>query len=753
MLGRSRSAERLYVLPLMAALGLLVALGLPALAGRTILRDDLASFHLPIRYLYAQALERGQSVLWFPQIYAGFYMHGEGQAGLLHPLHLLLYRTLPLVVAFNAEMLLNYVALFGGTWLFLTRLSLPRMAALCGALVFAFSGFNMMHYVHPNMVAVIAHMPWLLAAIDTVMRDADRRRVAAAQLAVGLLTASQMLLGHPQAVWLSACVEGLYALWRASESGTHVRLGRIALAKALGIAAGAVQLLPTWEAVADSPRANPTLAFRYGHALHPANLVQLVSPYLPKAVGFGTPFPHEAAIYCGAFASLVPLWLLVCLRRSEFRRLVNATLVLAALALVLALGERAYLYRLLAYLPYIGWFENAARYIVVFHFALAVGAAVVVRDLEAIFDGQPTPSWRRLSLLGMIPLTSLVVAGGAWWLRARPNLSPELAGQLAGAGPTLAGTGLMVLATALVVSAARGVRLALPMIVLLVACDQGFYGLSFLRSQYATATVDEFANGQAPPPTASAHRVQANSNMLVMRGARVAGGYEAFVPVPRLDPLDGQRLRLASVQWVQTKAPWQPKGLQASAMRNWEGRVRGAVATHDALGGTSLWAEVIDPMPRAWLASRALVSADPSRDIGAIDVASTALVPVDLGLAGGPTGTVEIVTDEPGRIRLVATAPSRQILILSESWHRGWEVIVDGVAHPVVRAFGDFMGCVLETGRHDVEFRFRPWSFRAGVCVSLAGLSLMCAMFAVARRTGRDVMGIARQPYAKGEVQ
>ena len=38
--------------------------------------------------------------------------------------------------------------------------------SLFGGLVFTFCGFNLLHFVHVNAIAVVAHMPWLLYAID-----------------------------------------------------------------------------------------------------------------------------------------------------------------------------------------------------------------------------------------------------------------------------------------------------------------------------------------------------------------------------------------------------------------------------------------------------------------------------------------------------------------------------------------------------------------------------------------------------------
>src|SRR4029453_9788247 len=104
------------------------------------------------------------------------YLHGEGQIGLFHPFHQAIYRLLPLSAAFSLEIAANYPAAFIGTFCFLRRLRFDRPAALFGAMLFAFGGFNLLHHHHVNMIAVVAHMPWLLAAADVLIVDERPRR-------------------------------------------------------------------------------------------------------------------------------------------------------------------------------------------------------------------------------------------------------------------------------------------------------------------------------------------------------------------------------------------------------------------------------------------------------------------------------------------------------------------------------------------------------------------------------------------------
>jgi len=163
---------------------LLLALGWPLLSGRLYVGEDLGNFHIPVRYVYRAALQAHDSFLWAPQFSGGLYLHGEGQGGLSHPVHIFLYRTLSLQRAFTVEFLLSYLLMFPGMYVLLRRLELPPPAALFGAIVFTFSGFNLLHFMHINAIAVVAHIPWLLAAIDVLLRATDGRTPRGARSAL-----------------------------------------------------------------------------------------------------------------------------------------------------------------------------------------------------------------------------------------------------------------------------------------------------------------------------------------------------------------------------------------------------------------------------------------------------------------------------------------------------------------------------------------------------------------------------------------
>ena len=390
-----RAGRDLVAWSLLAGLLLLAVLAGPFFAGRIYTADDLGAFHLPVCAFYAEQLANGGPYDWMPGLFSGFYLTGEGQGGVYHPLHQLLYRFLPLQAALGWEYLISYPLMMLGMWRLLSRRLGSGSAAMFGALLFAFSSFNLLHFVHPNAVAVVAHVPWLLWAIDVVLTDSQWRKVALGAVLVALLTGSQLLLGYPQYVWFSLLAEFSYAVFLLATRRYAARIGcnlhatcddcvgcttltwpRLFIAKEIGLLIGGIQLLPTLDAWLNSARMSADGSFTAWGSLHPLNLLQLVAPYLfvGRVVGGNT---HEFGLYLGAVPLLLVVW--VAARRCELGRLAplaGATFGFAALVLLLALGQYGGLYSLVNWLPLLQMFRFPCRYVVLFQLAAAVLAAI-----------------------------------------------------------------------------------------------------------------------------------------------------------------------------------------------------------------------------------------------------------------------------------------------------------------------------------------------------------------------------------------
>ena len=659
---------------------LLAPLLYPLVTGRVFVYNDLTWFHLPMRHLFQQALEANDTVLWTPSIFSGFYMHGEGQVGLFHPFHQLLYRLLPLGIAFNLELIANYVAAFGGMVVFLRRLRFSGAASLFGAMLFAFSGFNLLHHHHVNMVAIVAHLPWLLAAADVLIGDDRRRARTLAIAAVAALLASEFLLGFPQGVWWNALTLAGFAVLRAGEVGRWRRLLPCAAAVAIGVLLAGIQLLPSADAAAHSMRAGLPGDFALTYSMHPFNLFQLWSPYFFARGAYSRTdymWLHEFGIYSGAILPVALIWVWIRRRAlGERQALIVAASAFAVVMLILALGHYGGLAVLLTHVPVLQSLRAPVRYVVLVQFALVILAAIAFEDLAAIVDGRRDGRTARTAVLWTPTLLAVVttVALNTGLLGFGPHT-------FASASAAAPGVLLFAGVTLFVVLAARGVRWAIVALVVVTAVDLGAWGIRFIYREPARTIASLTQAIEAPPADIAETYAAApaegpyRGDLLVLRAYRLTSGYVGLFPAARHSLDSEEALRLAGTRW----------------------RFAADGARYRAEGGEER-VRLVDDQQRA------------------------------------STHGVRLVVDRPGQLIARVDAPGTRVLAFTERFDDGWSATIDDVPARTVRVEEDFLGCIVTAGVHRVDLRFMPRSFVYGSIVSAIGVVLLAAVVAAGWR-------------------
>jgi hypothetical protein len=709
--------------PLRLAVGicsaaLFVPLLIPLATGRVFTLDDLGDYHLPMRYLYANALRNGESVLWTPAVFGGYYLFGEGQVGMAHPWHLLLYRFLPLGSAFNVEIVSSYVALFAGVVLLLKRLRFSSEARWFGAMVFTFSGYNLFHLVHVNLVAAVAHIPWILLLVDRLARETNARARARAFIALTLVVASQILVGHMQHVWFTILLGGglcVYFFWAGV---TVSRIVPVPAAFALGAIVAGVQLFPLFDVVSSSQRSDWTRELSLTFSLLPRNVIQLWSPFFftsgVRAVVGEQRDVHEFIVYNGAFCTVALVWALMRWRTSRRKHLTAALFLLGAIAVILAFGAYGGLYPSLLSLPGLRWFRAPTRHLMLFHLSVSILAAIVFEDLIDVVRRRQLIEWRRLWPLAV----PCAVSVGATVIGARliAEGSDEPLSTMATTMPWVA---VFAIVSLLFAAGARGARWAPFLLVAITAADQGYWGFQYIFGEPSRPlmTINELATiAQAPESTRAGDRVDTRvttaPNALVPRGFRVWHGYVGLPPELRLTNTD-RTAELAGVTWRTTR--WGIEPVQST-------------------------------VPRARLLTHAQVSAKEAGDLSKIDLTDAALVEQSIDGLSGPPGSVQVLEDSPGRIVVETTASGRQLLALTERFDPGWELADDvggdsaeGIGSHTsqpIRVYGDFLGAIVDGGTHRITLRFRPQSFRYGLISSGLGLVLVLCVVPFALRRG-----------------
>jgi hypothetical protein len=153
--------------------------------------------------------------------------------------------------------------------------------------------------------------------------------------------------------------------------------------------------------------------------------------------------------------------------------------------------------------------------------------------------------------------------------------------------------------------------------------------------------------------------------------------------------------------------------------------------------------ENLDPFPRAFVVHDWLVHETRAAALRALDVAESAdlrstahLIARDPGVAtleqdvGLPSGaapgaaeTPTIARDSPDRIEIAVHLERPGLLVLADTYARGWVAAVDGRETTIVPVDVALRGVPLAAGDHRIVFEYRPIETLAGFAV--AGVTLL----------------------------
>ena len=246
------------------------------LGQRVISPDDGIIFNIPLRVAAANIMRSGYLPLWNPYLFSGMPLHGAAQAGLLFPLNWS-YLLFSAPVATNVMMLTTYALAALGAYLYARRSGCLVTGAIVTSLAWQWSSFLITHIGHTNILQTAALLPWILWAIDGYGLRNSRKR----GLLLALLVAVQCFTGHQQTFAYSLMVAAAYAYIMARRS-PETRTGylRSLLFVAAGILLAAVQIVPTFELLRNSPRASISYSYFTAFSLPPRFILTLLAPYL-----------------------------------------------------------------------------------------------------------------------------------------------------------------------------------------------------------------------------------------------------------------------------------------------------------------------------------------------------------------------------------------------------------------------------------------------------------------------------------------
>jgi hypothetical protein len=715
--------------------------------------DSAYVFH-PDLIAARRAIRNWELPDWTDDIGAGRPMLAAQQTAPFYPTNYPAY-VLPFWDSLEWTALLKVLLAASGMFLFCRALALERAPALLGAVTFAFSTYFVVWLAHPH-TNVYLLLPWLLLAIRTTVH----RRTPLATAGLAAVLGLALLAGHPPSLLLVGLLALPYAAFElAARPGRPLAAGLIAAAVALGVAIGAVMLLPLIEALGQTIDNSE----RGGQALPRAVANAFAFPELwgrpdKFETGGGPSNFQERTGYFGVLPMLLALAGLTVrpARRQVFFAIAGA----AAAGVVFWQALAGSIDRLPAFSS-----TNTGRCLILIVFC---GAVLAAFGLQRLIEADRRERLRMAAVMGAV----VVVVGGQWL--ARHTDSRHVLGDALGQLPVLGDD----------VTAPLAVQLASVLRWLLLgAAAVALVALSALRPRWirwtaglavALALLDLVSMGRGYHPAVDKAAVDppVPSSVRFLQGAVADGSrslgegftYPANL-AQRFQTLDPREHELPAVE--RTHRLWLTLGgtgigrtgqIKIFPVQPGTDRLADVFAVrwlysptlaatprpgYRLVPGQSNVLENLDAFPRAWVAHSwraadgfaaafAVVSGSTSRQLLASPVIE-GVAARSAGAAPEPA-TVERQSDDEVVLSTDSAAPG--YLVLADSFYPGWKAEVDGQGEEIDPANGAFRAIRLDAGRHEVRFAYESAAVRWGWIVSLVGLLCTAGLagFALVRR-------------------
>jgi hypothetical protein len=671
---------------------------------------DFLSYYLPNAEYLGLRLAAGELPLWDPRHGAGAPFLASLQAGALYPPNLL-HALLPAPAAFAALLALHLALAVAAAGALAARLGAGVFGALLAGLAYATSLRVLGESWTPPLLYTSAWAPALCLAVEGCLSRPRVRNALWLALALGL----PLLAGWPYGTAIAALGAGLYAALRlagiavATRRAPGAQLAALAAGGALGAALAAPQLLPALELLRESCRALgslvPEQAIFVGAPHQPADFARAL-----RQGGMNDGVPSLLAL------ALAPLALLPGPGRAR----VAALLAVGLFGLLASFPDHTPVYGWLRGLPVLGDFRFPFRYRLLTSLALAVAAGVGATRLLALCArrrGLATAAGCALLALQLLSATRPELAALAPFPRAAPPAA-YLADWLEAQGAPAGGRVLRAGWSGRLRGADRA-RIANDLEPLSLARSARL--LTFFETGRA-GTLSRTSGPRVPPATVNLLEVPYYGRIGLPDTPERAAILDLF-SVSRLvseDPPDWLAARYARVEG----APPLPRADGAQVFAN-----PGALPRARRVGSAR-------PEPRGLETAVAALLApgrDPRRD------ALLDRVPPELAAARGAAaeGEVEIALDAPERVLLRTRGERAAAVVLADAWFPGWEVRVDGARAEPLRADTAFRAVAVPPGAHEIEWRYRPRSLRAGAALAALAVLGGAAALALERRLSR----------------
>ncbi|MEK9162064.1 MAG: YfhO family protein [Chloroflexota bacterium] len=415
---------------------------------------------VPWRMLVNDSLRAGTLPLWTDLLGMGAPLLANHQSAVFYPPNLLSLIIEPsIAISILAVLHLSFAGV--GMVRLARRVGLGDFGAAVVGITFGLSQYLTARLWFISINNAMAWLPWIILATDSLTSNSkpptsnfqsliSTLRVQSLipnpqSLILSALIALQLLAGHAQSSFYTLLVAAAWLGWRSlkpkqdfyrnlddlNKAGLSnlqsliSNLSKFFLACAFALCLTAVQLIPTYELLRETPRASSAdYDFVMTYSLWGWRLLTALAPDLFGHPADGSYWGYAAywedAIYLGIMPLMFAIYALITARRNKKTHLGDIVFLFALLiiSVELALGGNTpifpFFYR---YVPGFNFFQAPARMLIGYTFAVSLLAGIGADQWK---ESNRKRYWSRLGVAGSFAMMILGIIGAATLTDARP---------------------------------------------------------------------------------------------------------------------------------------------------------------------------------------------------------------------------------------------------------------------------------------------------------------------------------------------
>ena len=763
------------------------------LAGQVPFFRDLSTYFYPLRFALYESYNAGKIPLWNRHMAMGFPFLADFQSGVFYPPHIFL-ALFPFFTAVRALFIWHFLIAGLGTYLLFRHWHYPLYLSITGTLLFTIGGTTVALSNLLNHFQTGVWLPWMILCWERLLLSLSWKKF----LALVLIAANAFLAGSPEIFALSTILIFLAGL-RVKASVSQPSYGKLlvlfVMFELVVLGLVMVQALPTAELFFESRRQQPIPPQEALYwSLNPVNLVNLffvdkiIDPSL--AVGmrpfFSRDAPFLVSYYLGAFSFFgIVLW---CCFTSRHEKVVLLTVV--SISLIIAFGSYTPVYPFLyRTFPIIGAVRFPEKF---FFFTFAILVYMAVRGVRGLLHDQDQRPKNAYIVMG---LTALAWSGLYIYLRfdiasvapfvtntaglwSSVEIATIMAGILSNVERQLIlSAGFFLL---LLLAKAKIIRQVLFNILFVLAV---FIDLAWAHKDLLFTLKPDFVQ-QSPRilqrsdtnHTSHSRLFYYPSGQNLHPGSISVAGRPTFkdataLNIQNLLPNTGILYGLDYMQEIDALGRKQyVQFLSFANSLDFDRQLRllrlcnvGYLVSFRELSanGISLagrfpqyysWLyKISGSVPRAYVVNKSKVGKDSASALGSLsdpEFEPTQEVVVENNVTIKPNrplqATATIVRYEDTVVVIHVNSNDDGVLVMADSYYPGWHAHVDGKQTKILRANHFFRGVSVLAGRHVIEFKYDPQSFKLGLLVSL--LTVFCILVISVSLLVRRSKDLSHQP-------